>query len=131
MLAAHTLPKEERLHGKRAMDGLFADAHNTFFCQPYQIFWQQVVALDTCPVQFAISVPKRRMKLAVKRNLIKRRTREAYRLNKHILTITVPKDKQIRFMLVYLTGEIHSFATIDNAMKTILQKIAKENAKSN
>ena len=40
---------------------------------------------DMAAASILISVPKKRFKRAVKRNLVKRQVREAYRKNKHLL----------------------------------------------
>ena len=47
------------------------------------------VKIDEPVAQMMVSVPKRFFKRAVKRNRIKRQVREAYRLNKHILTDSI------------------------------------------
>lgn len=65
------------------------------------------------------SVPKRHFKRAVKRNLLKRRMREAYRKNKSVLG-----EKAVDIMLVYNSKEIVSYEKISENVIAILEKIA-------
>ncbi len=65
-----------------------------------------------------ISVSKSKIKSAVKRNLLKRRIRESYRLNKNILNNT---GYSIAF--VYISSELTSFKIIQNSLIKTLNKI--------
>ena len=119
-----TLCKEERLCGERIISNLFDHGHS-FFLSPYKIFWIKTSETALYPVRFAVSVPKRRFKRAVKRNLLKRRTREAFRTNKQILT-TVAIGGQIHLMVIYVSDRLLPHAELEKSMKTILQRIAQE-----
>lgn len=79
----YTFKKEERLCSKRLIDSLFHKG-SSFFIYPYRVVFLSIqpVSEDTVPVQCVISVPKRRFRKAVDRNQIKRKMREAYRLQK-------------------------------------------------
>ena len=79
--------------------------------------------------RLAITVPKRLFKLAVSRNLIKRRVREAYRLNKRYpgkrgLIATEMKNYDI--FLVYISKKELSFKVINKAVTEILDSIDGE-----
>ncbi len=66
-----------------------------------------------------VSVPKRLFKRAVKRNLLKRRLREAYRLQKELLP--VPGHD---ILFVYSSAEIADFSVIREEVASLLRKIA-------
>lgn len=74
-----------------------------------------------------ISVPKKLFKRAVKRNLLKRRTREAYRLNKSILsTEACLAGRTVHVAFVFAAKELLEFKTIQHGMRRILTAIAAE-----
>ena len=77
------------------------------------------------PVQVAVSVSKKNFKRAVMRNLLKRRMREAYRLNKEILYNVFGKDEQLAVMFIYAGREEKEYELIEKSMKQALLKLAK------
>ncbi len=72
------------------------------------------------PNNIIVSVPKRLFKRAVKRNLLKRRLREAYRTQKGLLP---PEGYSILFL--YNTKEVLDYAAVREQVCAILQKIAE------
>ncbi|MBQ2239983.1 MAG: ribonuclease P protein component, partial [Alistipes sp.] len=79
----HALPKSERLSSLTAVRRLFTDGASGFvYPFRYMVFKSE----STTPtVEVLFSVPKRNHKRANKRNTLKRRMREAYRLNNDAL----------------------------------------------
>ena len=69
-----------------------------------------------------VSVPKRSFKRAVKRNLLKRKIREAYRLNKHLLPSEEKRGYDLFF--IYLSKEIIDYSVIYAKISELLEKIA-------
>ena len=79
------------------------------------------------PVAMGVSVPKRLFKRAVDRNLLKRRIREAYRLNKGDL-YKLLQEKELKLILViqYQGREIEGFHSIEKALVSGLTKLAEK-----
>ena len=121
-MTTNTLRKEERLYGERVISYLFDHGH-AFFQTPYKVFWIKNPETSVYSIRFAVSVPKRRFKRAVKRNLLKRRTREAFRTNKHILNTVVADGKQVHLLVIYSSDKLLPYAELEESMKKILQHI--------
>ena len=74
--------------------------------------------------EILFSTPKKFLKRANKRNKVRRRMREAYRLNKELL-LTSENPRQIQAALIYSSKEVVDYKTIENATKRILEKLAE------
>ena len=76
------------------------------------------------PVQIAFSVPKRRYKRANRRNTIKRRMREAFRLHKSKLYSTLTeKQIKIQILIVYIAPEELIYHELETKFKMVLDQI--------
>ena len=71
-------------------------------------------------VRVLVSVSKRYHKRAVVRNLLKRRIREAYRLNKQPL-----EGRNLSIGLLYLSNDILEYKVIEDAVRKIIAKISE------
>lgn len=112
----YSLPKEERLSWKRYIDLLFAKGQS-FIAFPLRVVYLPVDEDDLAPASIMVSVPKKKFKRAVKRNLIKRQVREAYRVRKFELTDPLTeKNKHLLIAFLYVDKEIRPFADIEKAM---------------
>jgi len=122
----YSFKKEERLCHKKRISSLFADGKG-FTCYPFRIVWRSTPLDVEYPAQVAITVSKRSFKHAVKRNLLKRRIREIYRLNKHLLYNDLnEREAQISFMIVYLPKTILKSAEMDTKLVKALRRIGTE-----
>lgn len=79
-----TFKKEERLSKEKTIQELF-EKGSSFYLYPFKVFFRENPDHAVPHHQVLISVSKKNFKSAVDRNLIKRRIREAYRLNKNLI----------------------------------------------
>ena len=123
----YTLSKEERLSWKRYIDLLFAQGQS-FVAFPLRVIYLPVEEEMPARASFLVSVPKKKFKRAVKRNLIKRQVREAYRVRKYeLLDLLEAKGKRMLIAFLYIDKEIHPFTTMEKAMNKAIN-LLKEKA---
>ena len=121
-----TFKKDERLSAEKIIDKLFSRG-KSFLIYPYRVVWMEHEAGTKYPAQILISVSKKKFKKAVDRNLIKRRTREAYRKNKSsFYKFLNHKEKNCIFALVYTSNEIALYKEIEQKIILILQRLQSE-----
>ncbi len=119
----YTFKKEERLCSKKIIDQLFSGGAS-FLSFPLKVIYVPGKLPSKYPVQAAFSASKKNFKRAVKRNLLKRRMRESYRLHKH--TLYEDCDKQLAVFFIYVGKEIVEYKRIESAMKKALVRLQKE-----
>lgn len=116
----YTLPHNERLRSLSAVRRLFADGESGFVYPLRYVVLTETSAEPSVGVMF--SVPKRMHKRAVKRNLLRRRTKEAYRLNKQPLH-DAATGHTVNLALIYSSKHVVEYNTIENAVKKILSEV--------
>ena len=129
-VGAASFPKSEHLCGKKDIALLMKEGRWGFAgCLKYcwrpregagegasKVAGETSAGAAAAPVsRLLISVPKRLFKRAVKRNLLKRRIREAWR---------VRKIAGIDLLLQYNSGELCDFAAISSAVESVIAKIS-------
>ncbi|MBD1384446.1 ribonuclease P protein component [Mucilaginibacter rigui] len=126
----YTFKKEERLCNKKLIDGLFHNG-SSFLCYPYKASWMFTDGEQQSPVQIVFSVAKKRYKRAVDRNLVKRRMREAYRLNKQaqLYDVLSGAGKKMVLSISYIGKEISPYDFFEKRMLKLLIQLAGEASK--
>jgi len=110
-------PKEERLCSRTSIKELFAKG-SSFYLQP---FFVKFLSSTDDGNKVLFSVSKKNFKRAVDRNLLKRRMREAYRLNK----TTLQTDKSYNIAFVYTSKEVLSFEIIQKRLILVNERLIK------
>lgn len=87
---------------------------------PWRAVWRSRSGDTPACSRFLISVPKKRLKHAVDRVTMRRRCREAYRLNRHLLGDAGSAD----IAFVYVGAALTDYCHTERAIKKILSRIA-------
>ena len=131
----NSLSRAERLRSLSAIRRLFGEGQSGFV---YPFRYNFLIHTDASSaseesmihsseyVKIMFSVPKRFHKRANKRNLLKRRSREAYRLNREpMINHLSSRGLSVELALVYSAKECHSYKTIEYAVQRILEQVIK------
>ena len=117
-------PKNERLCLQKDIDRLFASGQS-FVSYPLRIVYLPVSQVNASKsgISILVSVPKKHIRQAVKRNRIKRLIRESYRLNKNkISEHSKLSGEHFHVAFLYMCNEMKSYADIDKAIRKALER---------
>lgn len=132
--------KEERLRLKNLVEPLFRDGEG-FYDFPLRLVWRLLdkeqlessfrhgVPEGIDPMQMMVTVPKKKRRHAVDRVKMRRRIREAYRLNRMELQDLVNElnpEGTLSLGFVYISQENEDYALVERKMKRLLQKVGNE-----
>jgi ribonuclease P protein component len=126
-ITRETFDKSERLCSRKVIEKLF-ETGNVFYTPLFKVVWEAGNYPFTGPAQVAFSVSKRGFRLAVTRNLIKRRLRETYRRNKALLyNHLLSENIQIVFVVIIRGNSVPDFATVEKGVKEVISKLINLN----
>ncbi len=109
----YSLSKTERISGRSDIDKLFKQG---LYFRSASMLVCYCKSNSYGTNRMMVSVPKKLFKRAVKRNLIKRRIKEAYRLQKHTLKIT-----NTDILFIYKNKEVLDFSIIFEQLSTCIE----------
>lgn len=126
-MASLRLYKKERLCSLTAINALFspstAGEGETFnvIVYPWRAVWRRDADRVPSCARFVISVPKKRLKHAVDRVLMRRRLREAYRLHRGLL----PEKSGVDIAFVYVGNGLSDYVHSERSLKKILGRVSE------
>ena len=122
----NSFKKEERLCNIQLIEKLY-DNGSYFLVYPFRIIWLSCEANSEFPVQVLISVPKKKFKRAVDRNLLKRRIREIYRIQKseNLFPFFNERSEKIVLGINYIGNEIAEYASMEKKFNTAMLRLKK------
>jgi len=121
----HTFRKSEKLNKKKQVEALFARG-KSFFSTTLRVQYLLIPSTDGSRSKVLFSVPKKRFKKAVDRNLIRRRVSECFRLKKHELYPQIPGEKQLLVAFIYVNATIIGFEQLNREFTRSFEKLVKE-----
>lgn len=114
-MAEYSLDKTHKLCSGRAIDRLFAEGKSQV-AYPLRMVYAPSLRSEGRPVQFMITIPKKRIRKAVGRVLMRRRIREAYRLNRGLIA----DDCRADVAFIYIANEPTPYALVERKMQRLL-----------
>ncbi|MDA0682479.1 MAG: ribonuclease P protein component [Bacteroidetes bacterium] len=119
-------PKKQKLCGEKVIERLFANG-KSISEKPFRAIWNFEKNNDQVCVKSLIVVSKKRLKLAVDRNVVKRRIKEAYRLQKKQLECFLEgTNQQLNLAIIYQEEEILDYKTLEEKINLLLSRLIKE-----
>lgn len=123
-------PKKEHLKSKSIVESLYANGSSATAFPLRAVFLSLPPEADAPSAAILVSVAKKRFRHAVDRNLMKRRIREAYRLNKQPLIDELQKSgKQMAIAILYIDNKHSSTNYLQRKMQKLLSAIIEKEQK--
>jgi ribonuclease P protein component len=115
--------KTERLKSRKSIESLFKEGsvHKAY---PFIVLFREVKDIKF-PALMTVAVPKKKIRNATDRNLIKRRAREVYRQQKSELYKSLEEQsKMMELVFLYQSNQIEEYTSIERSIEKLMKKLS-------
>lgn len=122
----YTLNATERLKLRKQIETLFQKG-KAFSIPPLRVLFLIVprLPLESSPVRIGFSIPKKRIRKAVRRNRIKRLLKESWRLQKLEVYPLIKSEEQLHVFFIYSGKEMFTFTEAMEVTKKAIAELLK------
>ncbi len=126
-MGRNTLSSNERIKHSNEITTLIRQGQ-AFFLAPFKVYYSWGQASEEPNVRAAFAVPKRKFGKAVKRNKLKRLSREGFRVQKSVLgQFAYKKGEHVRVLFMYQQTKELSYKEIYTAIGESIAEIIRQN----
>lgn len=118
-----TFSAQERIKSKKLLEEVYEKGEN-LKGYPFRLKYLVTEWEGDAAVKIVVSVPKRSVRKAVRRNRIRRQIKEAYRLNKaDLLSQMKAKEKRLALFLIYTGKDDQTYQSLEKKLIELLRKL--------
>jgi len=118
-------PKKQKLCSEKAIERLFFKG-KSILEEPFLAIWNFEENEQHVFIRSLIVVSKKKINKANQRNILKRRIREVYRLQKQELEFLLEsKKKQLNLAIIYQKEEICDYKYLEKKINLLLRRLIK------
>ena len=119
-------PKNQKLCSQKSIDKLFIYGR-AISQKPFRMIWNFENNREQVALKALIVVSKKRIKLAKDRNIIKRKVKEAYRLQKKDLEeLLESKNQQLNLAIIYQDNKLLNYNVLEQKISLLLKRLINE-----
>ena len=117
--------RDKHLKSKKRIAELFS-VKSAITCAPFRLVFFSSPTSHEARVEVLVSIPKKRVNLAVKRNRIRRQAQECVRLELPQLEANLQDGFDLVIGLVYIGKGMPTFSEVQSSIQNIVKRLSKK-----